>query len=71
MWGPNVNTILKIIFILVLILIMMNELRLYGGLVGRPHEYAPLQTPSTTPTQRATVVGIGIDFEQFYIFVVL
>ena len=50
---------------------MMNELRLYGGLVGRPHEYAPPQTPSTTPTQRATVVGIGIDFEQFYIFVVL
>ena len=71
MWGPNVNTSLKTIVDLVLILIMMNELRLYGGLVGCPHEYAPPQTPSTTPTQRATVVGIGIDFEQFYIFVVL
>ena len=41
------NIILKIIFILVLILIMMNELRLYGGLVGRPHEYAPLNDSHT------------------------
>ena len=45
------NSNLKII----IVLIMMNERGLYGGLVGGGHEYAPLKTP----TQRATVVRIG------------
>ena len=46
------NSILKII----IVLIVMNERCLYGGLVGGGHEYAP---SLNTPTQRATVVGIG------------
>ena len=46
------NSILKIIFVLM----MMNERCLYGGLVGGGYEYAP---SLNTPTQRATVVGIG------------
>ena len=51
------NSIIKII-----VLIMMNERGLYGGLVGGGHEYAPLKTP----TQRATVVGIGRYISAFF-----